>query len=179
VRNDAEAPITSNGFTAATETEATELPPISPEAHLGLYHLINACSEAQDFPYLEADELETKIAAWWLIFAPHGIPPQRYPALLQRASSNRVAAMARGQKPERLSAEFLVAQWLGPNGLQKALRDEKIKRGRTLTSHAQSTCPYCLGNSTGRRYLDPPAYTTLGPKCDHTGSKDASLEEGD
>lgn len=114
-----------------------------------------------------AQELDPTIRVWHEMFAAHRIPPTAYDRLYRRAFDARAGALQAGKEPPPLSAELIVAQWTGPNGVRAELEQELVSAGRTLSENAASQCPYCKGS--GFREVRDQQGRVIGVKrgCDH------------
>lgn len=97
------------------------------------------------------------------------IPYRLYGELYERCVRTRAAAMKAGEFVYPFGVELMISEW--PD-LREELRQREIERGRTLTTHAPSTCPLCFG--TGKEYKfenGQPVGVTV-KSCDHNGTGD-------
>jgi hypothetical protein len=111
-----------------------------------LFSIINKARLLNGWSVKEAGELDNTIRAWAEILDIYKIPAERYEQLYRRAMELRIARLQNGLDCPQFTAELLAACWIGGNGLQKELEQERINAGRTLGANAASICKHCFGS---------------------------------
>lgn len=109
------------------------------------------------------------IQSWVHLMDREGVPASCYGELYERAIVSRAATVASGKQLPQFGAELLLAEWTGPNGLQRELNDRAIRQGRTLTANAPAACAKC--NGSGWRPVGEGRTAPVTP-CDHNGTRD-------
>lgn len=140
---------------------------ITPFEHAALFSIINKVRMLNGWAPKTAQELDSTIRIWYEALLYYEIPSNCYDRLYFRAIDTRQTFLMNGKEPPLFNAELLISSWTGANGLQAELREEEIRKCKTLTENASSQCPYCYG--TGHRYKFDENGNRLGimGKCNH------------
>lgn len=107
------------------------------------------------------DETTQRMAVrtWYEIL--RDVPVAAYEELYQRACDYQASRLRdTGQMPE-MSAQLMLAQWTGQNGLKAEWRERQIKSGRVLPDR----CEDCYG--TGWKHVEQTDGYTGVAKCVH------------
>jgi len=141
---------------------------ISKNEHAAIFAIINKSRMLNGWAAKTAQELDATIRVWFDALSAYKIPLKCYDTLYLRAIDTRQTFLSNGKEPPLFNVDLLISCWTGTNGLQSELRAQEIRKGRTLTENAETTCKYCFG--TGLRYkLDEngkPGDGIIG-KCNH------------
>lgn len=107
------------------------------------------------------------IQTWFEILQTEKIPPEYFDELYRRACNFQAHVLQSGKEPPEMSAQLMLAQWLGGAGLQTEIRAREIAAKNRLPETAESRCPRCFG--TGIEYIYSSSGEKLGcrPNCAH------------
>lgn len=98
----------------------------------------------------------------------YSIPFQHYRELYDRSIDLRSRRLGQGLPCDDFSADLMIACW---QGLKADLKQREIDAGRTLTGHAQSQCPKCLGTGM-ERLTDSQGRVVVRAGCQHEFTED-------
>ena len=85
------------------------------------------------------------IQTWFEILQTEKIPPEFFDELYRRACNFQAFQIQNGKDAPDMSAQLMLSQWIGGNGLRSELREREIAAKNRLPETAASKCPRCLG----------------------------------
>jgi len=104
------------------------------------------------------------VQTWFEILQTEKVPAEQYDALYRRACNYQAFIIQQGKEAPDMSAQLMLAQWIGGNGLRAELERERIESGKYLPSNAESVCKHC--NGSGFREVIDGKYKGV-KKCNH------------
>jgi hypothetical protein len=111
------------------------------------------------------------VQTWFEILNTEKIPPAAYDELYRRACSFQAAVIQSGREAPEMSAQLMLACWIGENGLLAEIKRHEIEARNRLPETAKSQCVRCFG--TGMEYVYSASGERLGsrPGCKHEALK--------
>ena len=116
---------------------------------------------------MEADDAEPVARVWIEFLDRYEVPAAAYPALYDRAVDALIRMIQNGKDPGELTAETILAGWIGENGLRAELERKRIEEKRYLPDTAASACPRCFGLGWEYIYSAEGKKEGARPKCKH------------
>lgn len=133
----------------------------NPEQRKILIEIVNKVRILKCWDILPADKALTYANTWGEILLSNQIPSEYWHRLYRMCVDHQVFCRDKGLEVPDITADLMVFRW---KVLKEQLKEEEIKRGRTLGANAESICRHCFGS--GWREVTEGDYKAV-KKCNH------------